>query len=211
MKTFKTVALGVLTFVVLTLAFSPRAFAAVTGTVSRWVGNLLVFDGTTGNNAFSFDVDGLRGDFGSGSTDYIDSTGTYARVGSGTGYMSSAIPFTLDAIYVNSVPTAVTYGGGTLPARAFTVTGIKFRVRTAGSVGSTNAVFQVSDTTNTCTCSYACNQTQGTKRVTCANGAGTGCVYAASAVLSYSYTGVGDCAGTSADIQGNINVEGNWQ
>lgn len=191
------------------LLMGALAFAA--GTKTRFEGNMLVFDGTTGNNAFFFDVDGLRGDFGSGSNDYLDSTGSYIRIGGGSGYASSAIPFTLDAVYVNGVATATTYGGGVLPARAFTVTGIKYRVRTAGSGGTTNAVFQVSDGTNTCTCSYACNATQGSKLTACANGAGTGCVYAASATLTYSFTSVGDCAGTTADIQGNINVQGNWQ
>ncbi len=164
----------------------------------------------SGSNSFQ-QVDGARVDLGSAANDYLDSNGSYARVGGGAGYLASATPFTLDSVYVNAVPTAVTYGGGGLPARAFTVVSIRHRVRTAGSGGSTNAVFQISDGTNTCTCSYACNATQGSKIITCANGAGTGCAYAASASLTYSYTSVGDCGATSADIQGNINVQGYWQ
>jgi len=131
--------------------------------------------------------------------------------GLGLAYTPSATPFTLDSVYVNTIPSVLTYGGGTLPAHAFTIQGIKFYVRTAGSAGSTSATFQVSDGTNTCNCSYACNQSTGGKRATCTNGAGTGCVYAANAVLTYGFTAVGDCAATSADIGGNIDVEGIWQ
>lgn len=79
---------------------------AVAGTASRWVGNLLVFDGTTGNNAFQFDVDGLRGDFGSGADDYWDSNGTNVRtpgsvVVGGTGIYGygTAAPFDFESSY----------------------------------------------------------------------------------------------------------------
>lgn len=61
---------------VLLLSLGLLLMGAVTGTVSRWVGNTLVFDGTTGDNAFAFDVDGLRGDFGTGADDTIESDGT---------------------------------------------------------------------------------------------------------------------------------------
>lgn len=190
------------------LVVSGLALAA--GTKTRFEGNLLVFDGVSGANAFSFDVDGLRGDFGTGSTDYIDSNGTYARVGAGAGYLASAQPFTLDSVYVNNLVQVLTYGGGTLPARAFTVTGIKFYVRANGVGGTTNNTFQVTDGTNTCDCSFACNVGTASRRATCSNGAGTGCVYAASAVLSYGFSAIGDC-GTATDLLGNVSVEGNWQ
>jgi len=127
------------------------------------------------------------------------------------GYCTSTTPFTLDNVYVNTVPSALTYGGGTLPAHPFTITAIKFYVNVVGSAGSTNATFRASDGTNTCLCNYACNQATGPKRFSCVAGVGTGCAFPASATLSYAFTSVGDCAGTTAAIMGNVNVEGNWQ
>lgn len=197
----------------LMLFLTPGAFATVAGTISRWSGNELQFQGSSGSNGFSFKTDGLRGLFSSCADCFIAGDSTHLIVGTSTGigYVASGTPGTLDSVYVNTIPSAFTYGGGTLPAHPFTVQGIKFYVRTAGSGGTTNATFQVSDGTNTCNCTYACNQTTGGKRAACANGAGTGCVYAVSAVLTYAFTGVGDCAATSADIEGNISVEGIWQ
>lgn len=126
-------------------------------------------------------------------------------------YLAFDDEFVLADVYVNNIPGAFTYGGGTLPAHPFTVQAIKFHVRTAGSGGSTNATLQVSDSVNTCNCSYACNQTTGGKRASCSTGAGTGCAFAASSVLTYSYSAVGDCGATTADITGNITVVGAWQ
>lgn len=183
---------------------------AVAGTASRWVGNLLVFDGTTGNNAFQFDVDGLRGDFGSGSDDYIDSNGTYARVGAGAGYLASAQPFVLASVYVNNLVAALTYGGRDLPANAFTVTAITYRVRAAGITGSTDNTFRISSAAGNCDCTFACNAAAANYRTTCTGTSGTGCAFAASSDLTFAFSGVGDCA-TATDIIGNIEVEGNWQ
>lgn len=52
------------------------AVGAVGGTTTRWVNNALVFDGTSGNDAFAFDVDGLRARIGTGANAYITSDGT---------------------------------------------------------------------------------------------------------------------------------------
>lgn len=164
---------------------------------------------SSGNYGFENLIAGAKLGVGPGANDYWqqDTNGNVST----PAYVVSATPFTLADIYVNNIPLLFTYGGGTLPARAFTVQAVRFYVRTAGSGGTTNATFQTSDGTNTCNCSYACNQATGSKRAACVNGAGTGCVYAASAALTYAFTAVGDCAATSADLGGNVSVEGIWQ
>lgn len=52
------------------------ALATQAGTASRWVNNELIFDGNSGNDAFQFDVNGLRAHFGTGTNDYCYSDGT---------------------------------------------------------------------------------------------------------------------------------------
>lgn len=306
MKNFKTAVIGTLLLLVLSLMFAPSALAAVTGTVTRWVGNMLVFDGTTGNDAFQFDVNGLRAHFGTGASDYCSSdgttvtfagplaagaagansfsvnsmftvNGTTGEVGlqntsylywpttnsantgivtsnmsaatSGataasalfkfypqqaldaadwvfslgnannatslfsvdySGYARSATPVPISVYVNNVVVSGFTYGGMTLPAHPFTVTDIAYYIRTQGTGGSTNNTFQVTDGTNTCTCTFACNQATGSQIASCSNGAGTGCVYAASAALQFKFSGVGDCTGPT-DLLGNMQVLGKWQ
>lgn len=140
-------------------------------------------------------------------------TNSTATCAFGTEYTPSGTPFSIASVYVNNIPqTGFVYGGGTLPAHAFTVQAIRYYVRTAGSGGTTNANFQIIDgSSDTCNCTYACNDNVGVKRASCSSGAGTGCAFAASAALTYKYTTPGDCAATSADIVGNIEVEGIWQ
>lgn len=162
------------------------------------------------NGGIFLDTSGTRRLFWDG-TQFSFNNGDLSVGSAGAGYIKSGTPITLASVYVNNIPSVFTYGGGKLPAHAFTVTAVKFNVRTAGSGGSTNVTFQTTDGTNTCNCTYACNHATGADRAACANGAGTGCVYAASAVLQYKFTGVGDCATTSADLEGNVDVEGNWQ
>lgn len=187
------------------------AGATVSGTISRWSGNILILDGASGLNGWQMDTDGLRGDFGSGADDFCTSNGSYITCGvNSVGYIASGTPETIASVYVNNVIAPFTYGGGTLPARAHTITDISWNVRTAGAIGSTNNTFQISDGTNTCNCTMACNQTSGSKIASCANGAGTGCVYAASAALTYSFSALGDCV-QPMDVLGNMTVWGKWQ
>ena len=190
--------------------------AAVAGTATRWIGNQLVFDGSSGNNAIVFDVDGLRAKFGSGAEVFFAGNSTHMILGTGTGagYLASATPFTIDAVYVNNTIDAsdLVYGGRDLPARAFTYTSVAYRVRTAGSGGSSNNTFVITGSgasTGVCNCTFACNQAQGEYRATCATGSGVGCAFAASTNIAYSITD-GDCT-VETDVQGNMSVEGIWQ
>lgn len=158
---------------------------------------------------FTCATTGCRWGIGPGANSYLEevSNGSITT----PSYIASATPHTLDSVYFNGLPVATfIYGGGTLPARAFTVTGIRFNIRTAGSGGTTNNTFQVSDGTNTCNCTMACNQSTGSKRASCANGAGSGCVFPASAALTYAFSALGDCTSVM-DVNGNLAVEGNWQ
>lgn len=210
---FRTLVAAVLLFA---LVVAPVALAAVAGTASRWSGNQLIFDGSSGNDAEKYDVDGLRLHLGTGSDDFIDSNGTYLRVGSSSGgYLASATPETIASVYVNNTISAFTYGGGTLSAHALTVTDIAYSIRTVGSGGidggiTDNNTFEVSDGTNKCGCTFACTQATGSHIALCVNDAGTGCVYAASAALTYGFPTLGSCT-TSTDILGNLDVRGKWQ
>lgn len=119
-------------------------------------------------------------------------------------------PGTVASVYVNAPAVAsTTYGGGVLPTRAFTVQALRYRIRTIGSGGTTNAVFRVTDGTNNCDCGFACNLSTGSKHTTCTATTGT-CALQAGASLTYSFNGIGDCS-TGPDIMGNIDIEGFWQ
>ncbi len=127
---------------------------------------------------------------------------------SGTEYVSFSVA-------PNALLAATTLGGAIIGPQAFTVTGISPFVATQAVTTAATLVFTISDGTNTCTGTFTCDGTgiaslQGTgpKRVTTANGAGTGCVYAASAALTLSVSTQG--CGT-APIVNNINVVGKWQ
>lgn len=126
------------------------------------------------------------------------------------GYIASTTPVTLSSVNINNTILPYVYGGATLPAHPFTVTDIGYFIRAVGSGGSTNNTFQISDGTNTCNCTFACNQAVGPHIATCANSAGTGCVYAASATLFYLFSAIGDCT-TASDVLGNLDVRGKWQ
>jgi hypothetical protein len=128
-------------------------------------------------------------------------------------YVVSATPFTLASVYVNNTVAAFQYGGRDLPARAFTVTGLGYSIRAAGSGGTTNNTFAVTGSgasTGVCNCTFACNAAAGNYLSTCTNGTGVGCVFAASTDLSFSFTTVGNCT-TPTDILGDMQIEGNWQ
>lgn len=174
--------------------------AAGTGTASS--------SAISGSYAFRALVSGAKFGIGPGANS------TLAEVSNGyltsPSYIAMENPVPVNSVYVNNVIAALTYGGGTLPARALTVTNVSWNVRTAGSGGSTNNTFQISDGTNTCNCTMACNQSTGSKIASCSNGAGTGCVYAASAALTYAFSALGDCT-VPMDVLGNMTVWGKWQ
>lgn len=211
MKMLRVGLQGLAVFLALALLVVPNALAVVGGTASRSINNATQFLGSSGSNAWSFLTNGLRGDFGTGLDDFITSNGTNLIIGtgSGAGYVASAVPV-IFPVYVNSIIAATTYGGSKLPAHAVTVTDIGYNVRAAGIGGTTNNTFTISDGANTCTCTFACNQAPGSQIAACSNGAGTGCVYAASAALTYGFSAVGDCA-TPTDLRGNLEVRGKWQ
>lgn len=193
------------------------AGATVAGTGSRWNGNQLVFDGSSGNDAFKFDVDGLRAHFGTGSNDTVESNGTYLKVGpTANGYFASQNT-RIVPVYVNNVILAATYGGDVLDAQASTVNAIRFYVRTNsiggdGGVSGTNTNFRIQDSSGAfCNCAFDCYQDTdggpgGSKRITCSGDAGTGCAFPASAIRTYGFSSVGDCS-TQVDISGNLEIE----
>lgn len=118
---------------------------------------------------------------------------------------SIILPFTLDSVYVNEPTTAKTYGGGVLPATSFLAQAIRYRTSLAGAGGTTNWVFRISDGSNNCDCSVACNTAAGNLRTACSGS----CTFAASASLTYSVNSIGDCA-TGATVLGNVTIEGRW-
>ena len=128
------------------------------------------------------------------------------KITAGTGSASL-----LTSVFVGAVTTATTtYGGDVLPAYPFTVSQATFRTSAAGSGGSTDFAFRVSDGTNHCDCTMACNVVAGNKNPTCAGAGGTGCSFAASASLTYSVNSIGDCT-TGPTIVGNVQVRGSWK
>ncbi len=130
------------------------------------------------------------------------------KIVSGTEYVAFSVS-------PNALLAATALGGAIVGPQAFTVTGISPFVATQAVTTAATLIFTITDGTNTCTGTFTCDGTgiaslQGTgpKRVTTANGAGTGCVYAASAALTLSVSTQG--CGT-APIVNNITVVGKWQ
>lgn len=168
----------------------------------------------SGNCGFQNDTAGAEVCVGPGTNMYWkqDANGNLSA-GGGAAYVASATPFTLSAVYVNNTIAAFTYGGAALPARAFKVTDISFYVRTSAS-GCLSAQnnFRVTDGTNVCDCNYnpSGGDATGPRDVVCVGTGGTGCVYAASALLTYQYAAVPACT-SNTDISGNIDVRGIWQ
>ncbi len=129
--------------------------------------------------------------------------------------IASPTEFTSFSVAPNALLAATALGGHIIGPKAFTVTGISPFVATQAVTTAASLVFTITDGTNTCTGTFTCDGTgiaslQGTgpKRVATANGAGTGCVYAASAALTLSVSTQG--CGT-APIVNNIDVVGKWQ
>lgn len=115
---------------------------------------------------------------------------------------------TMFVTYVNNTIAALTYGGFTAPARDFQVSAVRFRIRTAGSGGSSNATIRISDGVSNCDCAFACNTAAGNQRVACSDD--TACDFEASDSMTVSVSGVGDCTVTT-DILGNIEFETLWE
>ncbi len=102
--------------------------------------------------------------------------------------------------------------GHTVGAHPVTITAVTGYVSVASGGGAANTVITITDGTNTCTATFACNtvtNTTGTKRVATVNGAGTGCVYAASAALS-AYVSTAGCTTTQPTFR-NIDIVGKQQ
>lgn len=143
-----------------------------------------------------------------------DGTGTQSIPSSCDGKLISNTPGSVLSVYPNALLTAITMGGARV-SQAYTVTGLTKYVSVASTATAANTVWTVSDGTNTCTITFPCNTTgvggtqdTGTKFVAAANGAGTGCVYAANANLTLAVTTQG-CA-TAATVK-NATVLGKWQ
>lgn len=145
-------------------------------------------------------------DFGSGANDTISSNGTNLVT---PAQMLDASPKLWSAIYVNTTLVAgTTYGGEVLPTgvSSLTFNAIRFRVTTAGTVGSTNTALRISDGTNNCDCNFPCNVASASvQRIACT---GT-CVFAAGASVTYAVNSIGNCS-VGPIIQGNINVEAKY-
>lgn len=154
---------------------------------------------------------------------YSDNASTLIAKVYADGSMASATEFTLTTWWFNAAAaTGACPATGTgciahiLPARAFTVVGITSEASVASGGGAANTVITITDGTNTCTATIPCNQAPpagtsaaGPIRIATANGAGTGCVYAASATLTASVTTAG-CT-TSQPTLRNIDFLGKWQ
>lgn len=225
MNTLKRVLkyVGAAFLVAILAAASPRALGNVL------YADIITAEGATGDAIVAVLGGYARLTFGAGaptSTDcdvagekgrqYIDTTNTRFYFCNGTawayaGSSGASSRATLSSVFVGAVTTAgTTYGGRVLPAQAFTIDQITFRVSVAGSGGTTNFVFRATDGTNTCDCSIACNTAAGNLNPTCAGSAGAGCAIPASASLTYSVNSIGDCT-VGPTIVGNADVGGTWQ
>jgi hypothetical protein len=126
------------------------------------------------------------------------------------GYLASATPHTLDCVPVGAMAAgATTYGGGRLPARAFTMDSVRFYVTTA-SAGAGTTTFRVSDGVNNCDFAIDCvagvTLTTGAKLQATTSGT---CTFAASAALTISST-ASTCATTRPTIA-NLCTQGRFQ
>lgn len=145
---------------------------------------------------------------------YSDNNSTLVASMTGEGVLGSATPEALLSVYPNGLLTAATFGGF-MPTHNITLTRLTMYVSVASTATAANTVWTASDGTNTCTFTFPCNTTgfggtqdTGTKGITATNGAGTGCVYAAGALITLAVTTQG-CA-TAATVL-NAELVGKWQ
>lgn len=143
--------------------------------------------------------------------DVQDSAGAHLLTLTEAGVLRNLSPTSLlTSVFVGAVTVASTnYGGDVLPAAAFTVTSATMRTSAAGSGGTSNFAFRISDGTNHCDCTMACNAVAGNKSLTCAGAGGSGCALPASASLTYSVNSIGDCS-AGPTVVGNVQVRGYW-
>lgn len=155
----------------------------------------------------------------------VVSTGaqTFAGKKTFTGLVAAPTEHTLTSWWLNAAAatgacpaTGTGCVGHVLPAQPFTVTGITGFASVASGGGAATTVVTITDGTNTCTVTIPCNtappagtSTAGLVRVAGVNGAGTGCVYAASASLTASVTTAG-CTATQPTFK-NLDIVGKWQ
>lgn len=99
--------------------------------------------------------------------------------------------------------------GGTVQPRAFRVVQADAQVYATGGGGAGNTVWTITDGTNTCTLTLACTTSAATGAylLTVANGAGTGCNFAANVGVTSSVTTAG-CTSTQPTL--NLNVRIDW-
>lgn len=117
----------------------------------------------------------------------------------------------IDSFRNAALNNAVNIGHAGPLARPLLVTSGSLWVVTGSGGGAANTVITLTDGTNTCTLTVACtaSQTTGVKPATVANGAGTGCMYAAGASITASVTTAG-CTTTQPSAM-TIKVYGLWK
>ena len=104
----------------------------------------------------------------------------------------------------------VVLGGRILPPQPIEFRAAYFRINVQGTGGNTNVILQISDGVNTCNCPFPCDAPPGNKRISCNPIAGTGCMFAPGADVTYSWAAVGNCA-VKPGIVGNLALGGIWQ
>ncbi len=182
-------------------------------TGTTYIENTLQLDKATGTVALNT-LTGAKTCLGTGGIGCLTYETANASVNSSVA-IASPTEFTAFVAAPNGLLTVVALGGTVLGPKAFTITGVAPFVATQALSTAATTVFTISDGTNTCTATFTCDGTgvqsfqgAGPKRAATVNGAGTGCVYAASAAITLSVTTQG-C--TNAALVNNINVVGKWQ
>lgn len=135
------------------------------------------------------------------------STGTNTTVAilNTAGYLSSTTPHSW-AMYINAVTTAATEFGGVVPIHDVLLTRVSFDISAAGTGGTSNAEFLITDGLSTCECPFACNAATGATSATCAGS----CMFVAASPLQFFVNSIGDCVVGPA-ILGNATIDYFWQ
>lgn len=160
----------------------------------------------TGNNAIVVNQLGGRlvlGNLGSGAS-YLAGDGDNIYSPGGVFDSISRIHST---VYLNTdLVSGETYGGTIIDANTPNTlfTRIVGFVRTAGSGGSTDVSFDISNGVDTCSCTFACNIGTGPFAAAC--GSAGDCQFNANETLTFKVNSIGDCT-IGPDIQGTLNIE----